>query len=104
MSSKKIHAGNEWPEQFYYIRRNEDGYLLGGVAQRVRMSQSTPIWRLPGLFDMARRYRAVDTAVEFAERYRIEDYSVVDIAGRVMYDSTNAVCKYGRRGEAVSWR
>ena len=82
------------PRRYFYIAKRKTGELLHGVVVGTRYS--TPLWKDRQSFDWARRFAYVENAIKCAEQYGIEDYLVVDRAGRPLYDSTDA--------EEVRWR
>ena len=72
-------------EQYCYIRRNADAFLLHGIALRDgRTGTRFQVWKTPGSFDMARRFSSLDNAIRYATDNHIAGVSVIDIAGRVL--------------------
>lgn len=55
---------NQRPIQFYYIRKNDDNFLLHGVAVgQSRNLPTIPIFKAPRSFEWARRFSTVENAI-----------------------------------------
>jgi len=70
---------------YVYIRRNSDEYLLNGISL-VKSKIRAPIilWKLPGCYDLARRFTSIEHAEKCIQEYGIMGASVVDRAGRIL--------------------
>ena len=76
---------NKRPIQFYYIRKNDDNFLLHGVAVgQSRNLPPTPIFKAPRRFEWARRFSTVENAIKCAKESHITDVSVIDRSGHVL--------------------
>ena len=77
---------NKRPIQFYYIRKNDDNFLLHGVAVgQSRNLPPTPIFKAPRSFEWARRFSTVENAIKCATESHITGVSVIDKFGHVIY-------------------
>ena len=72
--------------RYFYISRNDNGALLHGVVYDKDCKQ---IWKRKGDYDWALRFTSVLIAIQYAAKYGIDHYRVIDIAGRALYDSTD---------------
>lgn len=71
--------------EYVYIRRNSDEYLLNGVSLcKSKIRAPIVLWKLPGCYDLARRFTSVDNAEKCIRDYGIVGASVVDRAGRIL--------------------
>lgn len=81
---------NKRPIQFYYIRKNDNNYLLHGVAVgQSRNLSPTPIFKAPRSFEWARRFSTVENAIKCATESHITGVSVIDRFGHVLCTITN---------------
>ena len=70
---------------YVYVRRNSDGYLLNGVSLgKSKIHAPIILWKLPGCYDLARRFTSIEHAEKCIQDYAIVGASVVDRAGRIL--------------------
>ena len=72
-------------QDYVYIRRNGDEYLLNGVSLCKSKSRAPIVlWKLPGCYDLARRFTSIEHAEKCIRDHGIVGASVVDRAGRIL--------------------
>lgn len=81
---------NQRPIQFYYIRKNDDNFLLHGVAVgQIHNLPPIPIFKAPRCFEWACRFSTVENAIKCATESHITGVSVIDRFGRVLCTINN---------------